>query len=185
MRAVFISIHGLPLPKQSSPTPATDAPSQLSSQENESEDPQSPSTKLRSAWWKWKLDPFTIDAVLIAAQPGIVRRAGLFTDLSFGVWNENATRLVSFARANSGLTDEELHEVDAIIRRTTIDRKGPVRLLSPTQVFEIAFQQVQESARHASGVAVRSPRITRWRKGNKPPDADNLTTLRSLLKVSR
>lgn len=166
---------------RNSTAPTTNAPSQ----EDESEDPQSPSTELRSAWWKWKLDPFTIDAVLIAAQPGSGRRAGLFTDLTFGVWNENATRLVSFAKAYSGLTDEELHEVDAIIRRTTVDRKGPVRLLSPTQVFEIAFQQIQESARHASGVAVRFPRIARWRKDKKPPDADNLTTLRSLLKVSR
>ncbi len=159
--------------------------SQPTLQDDEIEDTPSPVSELRNAWWKWKLDPFTVDAVLIAAQPGSGRRAGLFTDLTFGVWDEKASRLVSFAKAYSGLTDEELHEVDAIIRRTTVDRKGPVRLLSPTQVFEIAFQQIQESKRHSSGVAVRFPRIARWRKDKKPADADNLTTLRSLLKISR
>jgi DNA ligase-1 len=130
-------------------------------------------------WWKWKVDPFTVDAVLIAAQRGTGRRAGLFTDFTFGVWAEG--RLVPVTRAYSGLTDEEFREVDRFVTQNTTARHGPVRSVKPELVFEIGFEAIQESARHRSGVALRFPRMLRWRRDKKPADADTLETLRKLL----
>jgi DNA ligase-1 len=133
----------------------------------------------RGGWWKWKIDPLTVDAVLIAAQGGSGRRAGLFTDYTFGIWHGGA--LVPFAKAYSGLTDRELHQVDAFIRRNTLERFGPVRTVKPELVFEIAFEGIQESKRHKSGVAVRFPRIARWRTDKVARDADTIDTARALL----
>lgn len=136
-------------------------------------------------WWKWKLDPWTVDAVLVYAQTGHGRRAGLYTDYTFAVWSAPATdperRLVPFAKAYSGLTDSEIAKVDAIIRRTTIERFGPVRSVEPSLVFEIAFEGIQASSRHRAGVAVRFPRMLRWRTDKRPEQADTITSLRALL----
>jgi DNA ligase-1 len=133
----------------------------------------------RGDWWKWKIDPFHVDAVLVYAQRGHGRRAGLFTDYTFAVWQEG--ELVPIAKAYSGLSDAEIREVDAFIRRNTIDRFGPVRVVRPERVFEIAFEGIRESNRHKSGVAVRFPRINRTRPDKKPEEADTLENLRALL----
>jgi DNA ligase-1 len=129
-------------------------------------------------WWKWKVDPLSIDAVLIYAQPGHGRRASLFTDYTFGVWHEG--ELVPVAKAYSGLTDAEIRQVDSFIRRNTIERHGPVRMVRPELVFELHFEAVQISTRHRSGLAVRFPRMNRWRHDKKAADADTLETLRAL-----
>ena len=134
-------------------------------------------------WWKWKLDPFAIDAVLIAAQPGSGKRAGLFTDYTFGV--RDGDRIVPIAKAYSGLTDEEIRRVDAFVRRNTTDRAGPVRLVAPEMVFEIGFQQVQESTRHKSGLAVRFPRILCMRPDKTAEQATTLDEVRALLRAHR
>ena len=135
----------------------------------------------RGAWWKWKVDPFTIDAVLVYAQSGSGRRSTLHTDYTFAVWNE-AGVLVPVAKAYSGLTDAELSKMDKWIRSHTIERFGPVRSVQPEMVFEIAFEAVNRSSRHKSGVAVRFPRILRWRDDKKAADADNLSALLALCK---
>ncbi|WP_017461116.1 ATP-dependent DNA ligase [Dyella ginsengisoli] len=132
----------------------------------------------RGDWWKWKIDPHTLDAVLLYAQPGHGRRAGLFTDYSFGVWDGD--ELVTVAKAYSGLDDAEIARLDRWIRAHTTERFGPVRAVEPLQVFELAFEAVQPSGRHKSGVAVRFPRIVRWRTDKKPTDADRLDDLRRL-----
>lgn len=132
-------------------------------------------------WWKWKVDPFTVDAVLIYAQKGSGRRANLFTDYTFAVWDDD--RLVTFAKAYSGLTDEEIRRVDRFVRDNTVETFGPVRSVEPVHVFEIAFEGIQRSKRHKSGVAVRFPRIHRWREDKKPEDADSLDTIRALLEA--
>jgi DNA ligase-1 len=129
-------------------------------------------------WWKWKVDPLAIDAVLIYAQPGHGRRASLHTDYTFGVWHEG--ELVPVAKAYSGLTDAEIREVDAFVRRNTIERHGPVRIVRPELVFELHFEAIQLSTRHRSGIAVRFPRMNRWRRDKDPADADTLDTLRAL-----
>jgi DNA ligase-1 len=133
----------------------------------------------RGDWWKWKVDPLSVDAVLIYAQPGSGRRAGLYTDYTFGVWDGD--RLVAFAKAYSGLTDEEIRQVDRFVRRNTIDKFGPVRVVKPELVFELAFEGIQRSSRHKSGVAVRFPRMARWRTDKAPADADTLDTVRGLI----
>jgi DNA ligase-1 len=133
----------------------------------------------RGDWWKWKVQPFTVDAVLIYAQPGSGKRASLLTDYTFGVWD--AGRLVPVAKAYSGLTDEEIRQVDSFIRRHTLEKFGPVRTVQPALVFELAFEGIQRSTRHKSGVAVRFPRMLRWRTDKKPEDADSLETLRRML----
>ena len=135
--------------------------------------------RTRGEWWKWKIDPLEIDAVLIGAVAGHGRRAGLHTDYTFGIWDEG--RLVKIANAYSGLTDEELTEVDRIIRMTTLEKKGPWRGVTATLVMELAFERVAESTRHASGVAVRFPRIVRWRKDKSPAEAGSLADLRALV----
>ncbi|MGN6479619.1 ATP-dependent DNA ligase [Luteibacter sp.] len=132
----------------------------------------------RGDWWKWKVDPYTIDAVLLYAQPGHGRRSGLFTDYTFGVW-EGET-LVPVAKAYSGLDDAEIGRLDRWIRANTIDRFGPVRSVTPTHVFELAFEAIQASGRHKAGVAVRFPRILRWRTDLAIKDADRLDDLRRL-----
>src|SRR5579872_1824750 len=126
----------------------------------------------KGAWWKWKIDPFTVDAVLIYAQPGNGRRASLLTDYTFGVWHEGA--LVPVAKAYSGLDDEEIRQVDAFVRRNTLEKFGPVRTVRPELVMELAFEGIQLSTRHKSGIAVRFPRISRWRHDKRPEDADTL-----------
>lgn len=130
-------------------------------------------------WWKWKVSPLTIDAVLVYAQSGSGRRAGLYTDYTFAVWDNGA--LVSFAKAYSGLTDAEIREVDRFIRANTIEQFGPVRTVKPALVFELAFEGINLSNRHKSGVAVRFPRILRWRKDKPASEADSLETVRALL----
>jgi DNA ligase 1 len=136
-------------------------------------------------WWKWKLDPMSVDAVLIYAERGHGRRSGVFTDYTFAVWSageEASTReLVPFAKAYSGLSDAEIREMDAIVRRTTIETFGPVRSVTPTQVFELGFEGIAPSKRHKSGVAVRFPRMLRWRRDKPVAEADTLDALKSLL----
>ena len=131
----------------------------------------------RGAWWKWKVDPRTIDAVLIAAQPGHGKRAGLFTDYTFGIWRGG--ELVSFAKACSGLTAEEIREVDQWVRAHTTARHGPVRAVKPELVFELAFEGVQNSPRHKSGFALRFPRILRWRRDKNAAQANSVEALQS------
>lgn len=133
----------------------------------------------RGAWWKWKMDPMHIDGVLIYAQKGHGRRADLFTDYTFGLWDGEV--LVSFAKAYSGLTDKEIREVDAYVKKNTKEKFGPVRTVTPGLVFEIAFEGIQASPRHKSGVALRFPRIARWRKDKTIEQANNLADLKALL----
>ncbi len=134
----------------------------------------------RGAWWKWKITPFSVDAVLIYAQRGSGKRASLYTDYTFGVWSDGA--LVPFAKAYSGLTDAEIRLVDNFIRRNVLEKFGPVRTVKPELVFEIAFEGIQLSTRHKSGVAVRFPRILRWRQDKKAEDADTLDGIKELLR---
>lgn len=156
-----------------------------------------------NGWWKWKLDPYTVDAILTYAQRGHGRRAGLYTDYTFGVWtrapadaNEAARALsmppaqameqglptlLTFAKAYSGLTDEELKAVDKVIKATTIEDFGPVRAVRPTLVMELGFEGIGLSTRHKSGVAVRFPRILRLRADKPLHEADTLATLKKLI----
>ena len=136
----------------------------------------------RGDWWKWKIDPYSIDAVLIYAQPGSGKRASLLTDYTFGVWHEGV--LVPFAKAYSGLSNDEIAELDKWIRRHTTERFGPVRHVEPVQVFELGFEGIAESSRHKSGIAVRFPRMLRWRKDKTAAEADTLDAVRALLKAS-
>lgn len=142
-------------------------------------------TKDMGVWWKWKIDPFTVDAVLIYAQRGHGRRASLYSDYTFAVWDAPAgtpeRTLVPFAKAYSGLSDAEMRSVDAIIRKTTVETFGPVRSVTPTLVFELAFEGIALSRRHKSGIAVRFPRMARWRQDKPVEEADDLATLQALL----
>lgn len=133
----------------------------------------------RGDWWKWKIDPHTVDAVLIYAQRGSGRRANLYTDYTFAVWDND--HLVPFTKAYSGLTDEEFREVDRWIKQNTLERFGPVRSVKPLLVFEIAFEGIARSTRHKSGIALRFPRIKRWRKDKKVDEADRLQNLVRLI----
>jgi DNA ligase-1 len=133
----------------------------------------------RGEWWKWKIAPHTIDAVLIYAQPGSGRRATLFTDYTFGVWDRGT--LVPVAKAYSGLTDQEIDELDRWIRRHTLERFGPVSAVEPVHVFELGFERIAPSTRHKSGVAVRFPRMLRWRRDKPAAEADTLDTLRRFI----
>ena len=135
--------------------------------------------RTRGDWWKWKVEPLEIDAVLLYAQAGHGRRAGLHSDYTLGVWHEGT--LVTIAKAYSGLTDAEIVEVDKIVRTTTLEKHGPVRVCRPTLVFQLAFEGVARSTRHKSGVAVRFPRIVRWRRDKDPADAGTLDDLRRLI----
>ena len=135
-------------------------------------------------WWKWKVDPLTIDAVLTYAMRGHGRRSNLFTDYTFALWDKNEAgekELVTFAKAYSGLTDKEFRQVDAWIKKNTLERFGPVRSVTPQHVFEIAFEGIAPSKRHKSGVATRFPRILRWRKDKKIDEANSLDDLKALI----
>ena len=140
-------------------------------------------TRDTGIWWKWKIDPYSVDCVLIYAQAGHGRRAGLYTDYTFAVWDNagDQRRLVPFAKAYSGLTDDEFAAVDAIIRKTTLEKFGPVRSVTPTLVFELGFEGIQMSPRHKSGIAVRFPRMLRWRHDKRVDEADTLAALRDLV----
>ncbi|WDQ15348.1 ATP-dependent DNA ligase [Rhodopirellula sp. P2] len=135
--------------------------------------------RVRGTWWKWKVQPYTIDAVLIYAQKGHGRRASLYTDYTFALWDEE--KLVPFAKAYSGLTDAEIRKVDRFVRRHTKESFGPVRSVSPELVMELAFEGLQRSPRHKSGVATRFPRILRWRHDKQAADANQLSELLELL----
>lgn len=135
----------------------------------------------RGDWWKWKIDPFTVDAVMIYAMRGHGRRANLYTDYTFAVWEGD--QLVPFTKAYSGLTDEEIREVDRWVKQHTVERFGPVRSVKPELVFEIAFEGIAKSSRHKSGIALRFPRIKRWRKDKTVPEANTLSDLMQLLKA--
>jgi DNA ligase-1 len=133
----------------------------------------------RGDWWKWKIDALTIDAVMIYAQKGHGRRSNLYTDYTFAV--KDGDKLVSFTKAYSGLTDKEFNEVDNFVKRNSIEKFGPVRTVKPELVFEIAFEGIAASNRHKSGVALRFPRISRWRKDKKPDEINTLDDLKQLL----
>jgi DNA ligase-1 len=130
-------------------------------------------------WYKWKVNPLTVDAVLVYAQAGHGRRAGLYTDYTFAIWDGDA--LVPFAKAYSGLTDAEIRQVDTFVRNNTLEKFGPVRTVKPELVFELAFEGIQRSPRHKSGIAVRFPRIARWRRDKPAGEADTLDTVKALL----
>jgi DNA ligase 1 len=161
-------------------------------------------TKSEGVWWKWKIDPLSVDAVLLYAQAGHGRRASVYTDYTFAVWNRpprdaaeaeavvqaiaqrvapqpGSLQLVPFAKAYSGLTDAEFEQVSRIVRATTLEKFGPVRSVRPTLVFELGFEGLQESRRHRSGIAVRFPRMLRWRQDKPLWQADALPTLQGLL----
>jgi DNA ligase-1 len=135
--------------------------------------------RVRGDWWKWKVEPLEIDAVLLTAQAGHGRRAGLHSDYSLGVWHDG--RLVTIAKAYSGLADAEIVELDRIVRATTLERHGPVRVVQPTQVFQLAFEGIARSTRHKAGVALRFPRIVRWRRDKSPEEAGALSDLVRLI----
>ncbi len=137
----------------------------------------------RGAWWKWKLDPLTFDGVLLYAAPGHGRRSNLYTDYTFGVWRDDA--LVPVAKAYSGLTDAEIRDLDRWIRAHTREKFGVVRSVEPLQVFELAYEGIAASTRHKSGVALRFPRILRWRTDKPAREADTLAALRAVLEAPR
>ena len=130
-------------------------------------------------WWKWKVEPLSIDAVLVYAQKGSGRRAELYTDYTFAVWDQG--KLIPFAKAYSGLTDAEIRQVDYYVKNNTLEKFGPVRTVKPKLVFEIGFEGINKSTRHKSGIAVRFPRILRWRKDKPMEEADTLDNLRKIL----
>lgn len=135
--------------------------------------------RTRGDWWKWKVEPLEIDAVILYAQAGHGRRAGLHSDYTLGLWHDG--KLVTVAKAYSGLTDAEIVEIDRIVRATTIEKHGPVRICTPTLVMQLAFEGVSLSTRHKSGVAVRFPRIIRWRRDKEPADAGTLADLKRMI----
>jgi DNA ligase-1 len=137
----------------------------------------------RGYWWKYKVEPMSLDAVLLYAQAGSGKRANLFTDYTFALWDGD--NLVPFAKAYSGLDNAEIDELDKWIRRHTIERFGPVRSVEPSHVFEIGFEGIATSTRHKSGISVRFPRILRWRKDKPVAEADTLQTAKELLATFR
>lgn len=139
------------------------------------------SGRKKGDWWKWKIDALTIDAVMIYAQKGHGRRSNLYTDYTFAV--KDGDKLVSFAKAYSGLTDKEFAQVDAFVKRNSIEKFGPVRTVKPELVFEIAFEGIAASNRHKSGVALRFPRISRWRTDKKADEINTLDDLKEMLRI--
>ena len=135
--------------------------------------------RTRGDWWKWKIEPLEIDAVLLYAQAGHGRRAGLHSDYTLGLWDDG--RLVTVAKAYSGLADAEIVELDRIVRATTLEKHGPVRICRPSVVLQLAFEGVAASTRHKCGVAVRFPRIVRWRRDKEPADAGTLAELKAMI----
>jgi DNA ligase-1 len=140
------------------------------------------SGRQRGAWWKWKIDPYTFDAVMLYAHPGHGRRSNLYTDYTFGVWRDG--QLVPVAKAYSGLADTEIAQLDRWIRAHTTERFGPTRAVEATQVFELAYEGIAASPRHKSGIALRFPRIRRWRHDKPAAEADTLDALRAVLESS-
>ncbi|MEO0587333.1 MAG: ATP-dependent DNA ligase [Planctomycetota bacterium] len=136
--------------------------------------------RVRGGWFKWKVDPYTVDAVLVQAEQGSGRRAGLFTAYTFACWR--GEELVPVTRAYSGLTNDEIEEVDRWVRKHTVGRHGPVRVVEPMRVFEIGFEGIQRSDRHRSGVALRFPRMLRVRDDKEANEADRLEVLEGLLR---
>ncbi len=132
-------------------------------------------------WWKWKIEPLVIDCVMIYAEKGSGRRSNLYTAYTFAV--KDGDKLIAFTRAYSGLTDKEFNEVDSFVKRNAIEKFGPVRTVKPELVFEIAFEGIAASNRHKSGVALRFPRINRWRKDKKPDEINTLEDLKKMLQV--
>jgi DNA ligase-1 len=137
----------------------------------------------RGDWWKWKIDPLVIDAVMVYAQKGHGRRSNLYTDYTFAV--KDGDKLVTFTKAYSGLTDKEMGEVDAFVKRNSLEKFGPVRTVKPELVFEIAFEGIAASARHKSGVALRFPRINRWRKDKTALEINTLEDLKNMLQIAQ
>jgi DNA ligase-1 len=135
--------------------------------------------RVRGDWWKWKVDPLSLDAVLVYAQRGHGRRASMYTDYTFAV--RDGDDLVPVAKAYSGLTDAEISDVDRYVRRNIVERFGPVRSVRPQLVFELAFEGIRRSPRHRSGVALRFPRIARWRRDKPIDEIDTIDTVRELL----
>ena len=135
--------------------------------------------RVTGVWWKWKVEPYTVDCVMIYAQRGHGRRANLYTDYTFGVWDNG--ELVPFAKAYSGLSDAEFRRVDHFVRRNTRERFGPVRSVKPELVFELAFENIQPSTRHKSGIAVRFPRMVRWREDKPIEEADTLDRVKAMI----
>ena len=135
----------------------------------------------RGDWWKWKIDPLTIDAVMVYAQKGTGRRSNLYTDYTFAV--KDGDKLVPFTKAYSGLTDKEFAQVDAFVKKNALEKFGPVRTVKPELVFEIAFEGIAASNRHKSGVALRFPRISRWRTDKLPADINTLDDLKKMLEL--
>jgi DNA ligase-1 len=133
----------------------------------------------RGAWWKWKIEPHSFDAVMIYAQPGQGRRSNLYTDYTFGVWRDR--ELVPVAKAYTGLSNPEVELLDRWIRAHTLEKFGPVRSVEPSQVFELAYEGIAASGRHKSGIALRFPRILRWRADKPASEADTLANLQTLL----
>jgi len=136
----------------------------------------------RGMFWKWKIDPYTVDAVMIYAQAGHGRRSNQYTDYTFAVWQNDS--LVPIAKAYSGLNNEEIATLDKWIRKNTLERFGPVRAVEQKQVFELAFEGINLSSRHKSGIAVRFPRIARWRHDLAARDADTLDFVKQLISSS-
>ena len=134
----------------------------------------------RGDWWKWKIDPLSVDAVLIYAQKGSGKRGNLYTAYTFAV--KDGDQLVPFARAYSGLTDKEIAQVDKFVRQNSIEQFGPVRTVKAELVFEIGFEGIAASKRHKSGVAVRFPRMLRWRKDKPASESVTLEGLKSLIR---
>ncbi|MEM9901971.1 MAG: ATP-dependent DNA ligase [Pseudomonadota bacterium] len=143
------------------------------------------SGRKKGDWWKWKVDPLSIDAVMIYAQAGHGRRANLYTDFTFAVWNgaPGESTLVPFTKAYSGLTDAEFRKITAWVRKNTLERYGPVRSVTPAHVFEIHFEGIQRSTRHKSGVALRFPRMARWREDKPVAEANTLDDLHRMLEA--
>ena len=137
----------------------------------------------RGDWWKWKLDPWTVDAVMLYAQAGHGRRANLYTDFTFGVRDGN--EIVPCTKAYSGLTDSEFNEITRWVQKNTLERFGPVRKVPAELVFEIGFEGIQASPRHKSGIALRFPRMLRWRRDKGVDEIDTLDSLRGLLDAAR
>jgi DNA ligase-1 len=135
----------------------------------------------RGDWWKWKIDPLTIDAVMVYAQKGSGRRSNLYTDYTFAV--KDGDKLVPFTKAYSGLTDKEFAQVDSFVKKNSLEKFGPVRTVKPELVFEIAFEGIAASNRHKSGVALRFPRISRWRTDKLPNDINTLDDLKQMLEI--
>lgn len=135
----------------------------------------------RGGWWKWKVEPLTIDAVMIYAQKGAGRRSNLYTDYTFAV--RDGDKLVAFTKAYSGLTDKEFAQVDAFVKRNSIEKFGPVRTVKPELVFEIAFEGIAASNRHKSGVALRFPRMLRWRQDKRADEINTLEDLKKMLEL--